>query len=507
MANVDIGLGSVDNRPGSDVSRDCATGQISFDIVAQPEVGFANNIRIWKRNRTLGLKGQKNWTIVQRNDCRFPRSVAPFDGDGPFGPPPDPDEMYVSDCSINQDFVDNNAPAQFSFGYRVRQCSASGNCLRSYETVVPACSDSNSAGNSLEVGKVSLDSNANGVVISWPSVPGASAYRIQKKLPGRSFTFLTRVTDVSFLDTGIALKGVREYRVKACDQGQCGAWSKPASIDLSNEGSGGRVPDRPGPVSAALGANQSILVTWAQKDNAGSYAVFRREDGGKMSRVAKKPGPAEFIDNAVKGDSTYSYYVRACNSSGCGKFAGPSNAVTVLANSNEGTDGAQTLAKWIEDCESSPIDEGFVRKLSASRQYRVANTEGVFANSRVNVGFASFDLSLEYVKDASETSQSIDGYVYSTVSDFRPEVPGFATERFELELWLRELNIPDSTIDCVPRWQYDKDGPKDPERQCIFGSFERTAMGEPSDIDIRGDTFDLEFELVGRCDFTRGAVQ
>jgi hypothetical protein len=87
----------------------------------------------------------------------------------------------------------------------------------------------------------------------------------------------------------------------------------------------------------ATSSNGSYSVSWGGVSGATSYTVQAQVDGGAWSTVQSSSSTSFTLSS--QGTGTYSYRVRACNSTGCGSWSGTATVVvTYITGSIDGVD-------------------------------------------------------------------------------------------------------------------------------------------------------------------------
>ncbi|WP_448569373.1 FG-GAP-like repeat-containing protein [Thalassotalea ganghwensis] len=189
-----------------------------------------------------------------------------------------------------------NAPGTYS--YKVRACNSSGcgdySSVKSISVLSPIPGVP-----SLNVPSSDSDGTYN---VSWSSVSYATRYELVGEAKGTIYS-----------GSGLSNKrtnptGTYSYKVRACNSSGCGDYSSVKSISV--------LPPIPGVPSLNVPSSDSdgtYTVSWSSVSDATSYELFEGSTriyvGSSLSKTITKP------------NGTYSYKVRACISSGCGKFS------------------------------------------------------------------------------------------------------------------------------------------------------------------------------------------
>ncbi|MGC8963586.1 MAG: fibronectin type III domain-containing protein [Candidatus Bipolaricaulaceae bacterium] len=166
------------------------------------------------------------------------------------------------------------------------------------------------------------------VFLSWSASPRATRYEIfRAAAEDGEYEKIGESSVPSFSDTTAQGNALYWYRVRACNQFGCSAFS---SAD-----SGYRVipapPLPPQNVQASDGTfSDRIRVTWRAAVAASSYEVFRSDiPGADYFKIAETTGTS-YDDTLILAGRTYWYRVRACNEYGCSDFSPPDSGIAAL---------------------------------------------------------------------------------------------------------------------------------------------------------------------------------
>ena len=216
-------------------------------------------------------------------------------------------------------YEDRNVEAGQDYYYRVKACNRFG------------CSDFSAAAR----GRVRATPPAptglrasqgdfpDKVLLTWDASQGATGYDIQRaESQGGPYSDLAvGVVTTSYEDTEVTPGTTYWYRVRACNQAGCSAWTAPVVGYASR---GGNVPDAPQNLSASDGEySGKIVVTWDGVEGINHYLVYRsRAENGEYVVIAQTTNTS-FDDTTVEvgSDNVYWYKVRACADGSCGPFS------------------------------------------------------------------------------------------------------------------------------------------------------------------------------------------
>ncbi|HHV06165.1 MAG TPA: peptidoglycan DD-metalloendopeptidase family protein [Anaerolineaceae bacterium] len=217
--------------------------------------------------------------------------------------------------STDLEFDDINVIVDVSYWYWVKACNSSG------------CSDY-SLGDSGYAAMPILDPPTNvqatdgnhldKVVITWDEVINAEEYLVFRAIsPDATKTEIGSTASITFSDTSIIPGTTYWYYVKTCNSAGCSEFS---------EGDSGfakmPVPNKPIGVKASDGSfSDYVKVTWSETDFAENYEVYRAISPSSVREYVNRVDEPEFNDYGVTVMTTYWYWVKACNSTGCSAFS------------------------------------------------------------------------------------------------------------------------------------------------------------------------------------------
>ncbi len=188
------------------------------------------------------------------------------------------------------------------------------------------------------------------VRVTWNAAPGARLYRIERTGAQGNPIEIGTTQQTSFDDlpvratidvTGNAIEprpvASFSYRVRACNAAGCGVGS---TADTGSAGSAVAVPAAPLGVSASDGTfSDRVRVTWSAVADAVFYEVHRAESASGPRTNLGDAARALFDDGDAIAGVGFFYFVRACNSAGCGQFS----AFDIGAKGTQGAGAAPTI--------------------------------------------------------------------------------------------------------------------------------------------------------------------
>ena len=166
----------------------------------------------------------------------------------------------------------------------------------------------------------SVETESDGIRVSWKKVTGADLYRVYKKVNGEEiYVVISETTDLNYLDTAVENNTSYSYTVRAVNE-------------ASYEDENGK--KYPAPLSDAVSTrytlaptgikvanDDGVLVSWSKVAGATAYRVYRRNvnaDGtvGEWDGFKDKVTATKFIDDTAVSGKTYQYAVRAYSDGG-----------------------------------------------------------------------------------------------------------------------------------------------------------------------------------------------
>ena len=227
------------------------------------------------------------------------------------------------------------AMAAGSYGYRVRACSSSGCGGYSATTLTTAVYAPGAPAAPTVPGTATSSSYA----VSWSAVSGATEYRLEESANGGTWTQVSASSSTSYAASGRA-SGSYAYRLQACNAAGCSGYSATSTVTVTLAPT--VAPTVSAPASSSTG---SYSVSWGAVGGATGYEL--RENS---SLIYSGAGNSTSIGG--KGNGSYQYTARACNSSGCGPW---SAALTTAVNLIPIPAMPSTVTLTIEELGGKPV--------------------------------------------------------------------------------------------------------------------------------------------------------
>jgi hypothetical protein len=156
------------------------------------------------------------------------------------------------------------------------------------------------------------------VRVTWDGSTGASSYEVYRATSsGGSKSKLGSPTGTSYNDTGADVGTPYTYWVKACNDFGCSDYS---AYDTGYRE--GEPPAEPTSVQASDGTyTDRVHVTWSGSTEATTYEVYRATSFSGSKSLLGSPTGTSYDDTTAVPDTTYYYWVKACNSYGCSDYS------------------------------------------------------------------------------------------------------------------------------------------------------------------------------------------
>jgi fibronectin type 3 domain-containing protein/V8-like Glu-specific endopeptidase len=214
----------------------------------------------------------------------------------------------LSDTSLN----DNSVEPGVQYYYWVKACISAG------------CTDFSNHDTGWRGLSAPLNASASGgtytdrVSVVWSASIGASSYEVWRATSaGGVKTLLASTASTSYEDTSADMGITYFYWIKACNNMGCSDFSA-----YTTGWRAGSPPSAPVGVAASDGTySDKVRVTWSAVSGASSYDVWRSTSSDGTKTWMGSPADTTFDDSATGIETTYYYWVRACNDFGCSDYS------------------------------------------------------------------------------------------------------------------------------------------------------------------------------------------
>jgi len=166
--------------------------------------------------------------------------------------------------------------------------------------------------------------SSGSITLTWSdNSDNETSFRLDRASDGVNFTQIATINaDVtSYADTSVTAGTTYTYRIKAINSVGGSVWSNLASATASGTTPTPPPSGKPASTGATLTATAStgrITLAWADKSNNESgFWIERSTDGKSFSKLTQTVADVtSFVDTSVVAGVTYTYRIRAFNSSG-----------------------------------------------------------------------------------------------------------------------------------------------------------------------------------------------
>ena len=240
------------------------------------------------------------------------------------------DRSTLSDSLIGDAYHDSSVTHNTSYYYWIKACNASG------------CSDfsaGSSATTHLSIPAIPTNFSASAVdsaaiALSWQSVAEEFAavhyqvYRASDANGADRSTLSDSLIGDAYHDSSVTHSTSYYYWIKACNASGCSDFSAGSSATTHLS-----IPAIPTNFSASAVDSAAIALSWqsvAEEFATVHYQVYRASDanGADRSTLSDSLIGDAYHDSSVTHNTSYYYWIKACNASGCSDFSVVSTAQT-----------------------------------------------------------------------------------------------------------------------------------------------------------------------------------
>ena len=219
-------------------------------------------------------------------------------------------------------YSDTGLPEDTPFGYRVRAVNGAGASFWSNGAGATTLATPPPAPQNLVATAVTFQR----IDLSWQASANADFYEVERSTDGVSFVVVSRPSGTQAMFFGLQPQTTYHWRVRAFNSGGPSPYSNVASATTLAVDQ----PAAPTELSAFAITPSRIDLSW--RDNAVNetrFEIERSTTGGGFKRVATVRADLQrFSDTGLKRSTSYTYRVRACNSSFCSPYSNTSAATT-----------------------------------------------------------------------------------------------------------------------------------------------------------------------------------
>jgi len=223
-------------------------------------------------------------------------------------------------------FTDTGLAPLATYTYRVRACNDDG--CSEYTAEASATTEDVPPGAPTE-----LTAGADGpdtIHLSWSDgADNETGFQVERRRGADSAwsqVAAPAADSTTFSDTGLSPATTYTYRVRACNEAGCSAFSDEAGATTEDV-----PPEAPSGLQAEADGPTAVQLTWTDASgNEDEFQVERKEGAAESwSRVKTAGADAEgWTDTGLTSLTSYTYRIRACNAMGCSPFSNEATATT-----------------------------------------------------------------------------------------------------------------------------------------------------------------------------------
>lgn len=260
---------------------------------------------------------------------------------------------------------------------------------------------------------------AEGVLVKWEKVTGATGYIVYRKTDDTKWSRLKVLSDgdtLSYVDGSVESGTKYTYTVIATRESEKSSYDKSGkSIFYLAQPA----------ISTLTEDSEGIHIGWDTIAGASEYVVYRKVVGGKWAVITTVEGAENnsYIDTTAAKATTYLYTVRAANGTAKSSYDAGSSITTEGIDTPELLSAANTSSGVKVSWNAVEDADGYIvyRKTSAGKWQRLKTLTGGTASSYTDTAAVSGNL---YTYTVRTTHDSIlSGYDKTGVSVFYLEEP------------------------------------------------------------------------------------
>ena len=171
--------------------------------------------------------------------------------------------------------------------------------------------------------------SSSSVYISWSSVEDATYYQLYQSTSNSSLS-TTKVYDddgTSTTQENLNSNTTYYYWLKACNNAGCSDFSQVSSVVTEEEEQ--TAPAAPSSPTATATSSSSVYISWSSVTKATYYQLYQStSDSSSSATRIYENSEISTIQENLSADTTYYYWLKACNDAGCSEFSQVTSATT-----------------------------------------------------------------------------------------------------------------------------------------------------------------------------------
>lgn len=221
---------------------------------------------------------------------------------------------------------DSGLQPNTSYTYRIRACNDMGCSVFSNEAEATTDEVPPSAPSQL----VASPTGPSTAWLGWVDGSGnETRFELERRLgPEGAWQSITEVGPdmTSYGDVGLTPNTLYGYRIRACNQAGCSAFSTEAEAVTREV-----LPEAPNSLTAVKGGSSTVDLAWTDASENEAQFQLQRKTGlaGSWQQIGTPdPNTTTWDDQGLNPNTTYRYRIRACNEVGCSPFSAEAVATT-----------------------------------------------------------------------------------------------------------------------------------------------------------------------------------
>jgi hypothetical protein len=256
--------------------------------------------------------------------------------------------IQLTDHHPASPYIDTTAEPGVTYYYWVKACNSAG------------CSDFSASDCGYRASEIAIPSPPTGVSasdgtftdmvqVSWEASADATYFQVFRHTSNDSaspFTLTSSHPFSPYNDTSAGPETTYYYWVKACNSAGCSDFS---TSDCGYRASEIAIPSPPTSVSASDGTfTDMVEISWTVSADATYYQVFRHtsSDSASPFKLTSSHPFSPYNDTSAVPETTYYYWVKACNPAGCSTYSTPDMGWRSLVNIANGDFEAGNDGSW-----------------------------------------------------------------------------------------------------------------------------------------------------------------
>ena len=201
--------------------------------------------------------------------------------------------------------------------------------------------------------------SSSSVTISWSSVSESTYYQLYQSTSNSSSS-ATEIYEGSSTNTtknGLTGNTTYYYWLKACNDAGCSDFSQVSTVVTEEEEQ--TAPSTPPSPTATANSSSSVTISWSSVSEATYYQLYQNTSNSSSSatKIYDDGGTSITQDN-LNASTTYYYWLKACNDSGCSDFSPSVNVITEEQGDDHDDSSSGATVISLNSSVSGVIDTG-----------------------------------------------------------------------------------------------------------------------------------------------------